>query len=38
LVHHEKFTSRAESLRRERSLKRGRANQSLRRRFETEGL
>ena len=33
LVHHEVFADRSEALRRERSLKRGRTNQALRRRL-----
>jgi len=33
LVHFEGFTTRAEALRRERSLKHGRTNQGLRQRF-----
>jgi putative endonuclease len=33
LVHFESFTTRAEALRRERNLKRGKTNQELRERF-----
>ena len=36
LVHHEEFADRAEAMRREKTLKNGRSNQELRRRFDRE--